>query len=207
VNDRPPPSPEVRPPISIDALVFALLCAAYLPMRFIIPAPPVIPGSAPATVLLIAGVMGYFALDLIGARSDRARRWMLRLKWLLVVCAISWITLAPLVMNILARQQSAPYLHAHDGLIQTEAAVQFVLTGKNPYAENYHQTPLALAPFDVKGLTVNPNAWRCTAGMPRNSWPKGAPTAAIVRRKNWRKNASAFWPKEFLPNTTAAVGI
>ena len=156
MNDRPPPAPEVRPPISIDALVFALLCAAYLPMRFIIPAPPVIPGSAPATVLLIAGVMGYFALDLIGARAERARRGVLRLKWLLVVCAISWITLAPLVMNILVRQQSAPYLHAHDGLIQTEAAAQFVLTGKNPYAENYHQTPLALAPFDVKGLTVNP---------------------------------------------------
>ena len=40
--------------------------------------------------------------------------------------------------------------------IQTEAAAQFVLAGKNPYVENYYQTPLALAPFDVKGLTVNP---------------------------------------------------
>ena len=59
-------------------------------------------------------------------------------------------------MNILVRQQSAPYLHAHDGLLQTEAAAQFVLAGKNPYVETYYQTPLALAPFDVKGLTVNP---------------------------------------------------
>jgi hypothetical protein len=159
VSDRPhplPPASEVKPPISIDALVFALLCAAYLPMRFIIPTPPIIPGSVPATILLIAAVVGYFVLDLIDARSDRARRRVLRGKWLLVVIAIGVIALAPLLMNILVRQQSAPYLHAHDGMIQTEAAVQFVLSGKNPYAETYYQTPLALAPFDVKGISVNP---------------------------------------------------
>jgi hypothetical protein len=167
VNDRPHPSPENelrftgkepggRSPISLDALIFALLCAAYLPMRFIIPTPPIIPGSAPATVLLIAAVAGYFTLDLLNARSERARRRVWRVKWLLVACAIGLITLAPLLMNILVRRQSAPYLHAHDGMIQTEAAVQFVLTGKNPYAETYYQTPLALAPFDVKGLMVNP---------------------------------------------------
>jgi len=128
VTDRPSPCPppEGRPPFSIDALVFALLCAAYLPMRFIIPTPPVIPGSAPATVLLTAGVMGYFALDLIEARSDRARRRVLLAKWILVAIAIGVITLAPLVMNILVRQQSAPYLHAYDGLIQTEAAVDLL---------------------------------------------------------------------------------
>jgi len=146
----------MRPPISLDALVFALLCAAYLPMRFIIPSPPVIPGSVPATVVLIAAVVGYFALDMINAQTAHARRRVLRLKWMLVVSAIGLITLAPLMMNILVRQQSAPYLHAHDGLLQTEAAVQFVLNGKNPYVETYYQTPMAQAPFDVKSLTVNP---------------------------------------------------
>jgi hypothetical protein len=162
-----PPSPEnelrfsgegpgVRSPISLDAVVFALLCAAYLPMRFIIPAPPVIPGSVPATVILIAAVVGYFALDVINARSARTIRRVWLGKWLLVVIAIGVITLAPLLLNILVRQQSAPYLHAHDGLLQTEAATQFVLSGKNPYVETYYQTPMAQAPFDVKGLTVNP---------------------------------------------------
>lgn len=140
----------------MDALVFALLCAAYLPMRFIIPSPPVIPGSMLATVVLIAAVVGYFALDVIDAQTARARRRVLRLKWLLVAGAIGLITLAPLMLNILVRQQSAPYLHAHDGLLQTEAAVQFVLAGKNPYVETYHQTPMAQAPFDVKGIAVNP---------------------------------------------------
>ena len=111
-------------------------------MRFIIPSPPVIPGSVPTTILLIAAVAGYFALDVIDAQTARARRRVLRLKWLLIVGAIGLITLAPLMMNILVRQQSAPHLHAHDGLLQTEAAMQFVLAGKNPYVETYHQTPV-----------------------------------------------------------------
>jgi hypothetical protein len=125
-------------------------------MRFIIPTPPIIPGSGPATVLLITAVMGYFALDLINARSDRARRRVLLGKWLLVAIAIGVIALAPLVMNIFVRLQSAPHLHAHDGMIQTEDAVRFVLAGKNPYAETYDQTTMALAPFEVKGISVNP---------------------------------------------------
>ncbi len=148
--------PWARSPVSLDALVFALLCAAYLPMRFIIPTPPIIPGSVPATILLIAAVVGYFTLDLGNVRSDRARRRVLLGKWIFVVIAIGVITFAPLVLNIVARQQSAPYLYAHDGLLQTEAATQFVLNGKNPYVETYYQTPMALAPFDVKGLSVNP---------------------------------------------------
>jgi hypothetical protein len=125
-------------------------------MRFIIPTPPVIPGSVPATVVLIAAVVGYFALDLINTRSEHAHRRVLRGKWILVAIAVGVIALAPLLMNILLRQQSAPYLYAHDGMLQTEAAVQLVLTGKNPYVETYYQTPMALAPFDVKGISVNP---------------------------------------------------
>jgi hypothetical protein len=125
-------------------------------MRFIIPTPPVIPGSVPATVVLIAAVVGYFALDLIDTRSEHAHRRVLRGKWILVAIAVGVIALAPLLMNILLRQQSAPYLYAHDGMLQTEAAVQLVLTGKNPYVETYYQTPMALAPFDVKGISVNP---------------------------------------------------
>jgi hypothetical protein len=125
-------------------------------MRFIIPTPPVIPGSVPATVVLLAAVVGYFALDLINTRSEHAHRRVLRGKWILVAIAVGVIALAPLLMNILLRQQSAPYLYAHDGMLQTEAAVQLVLTGKNPYVETYYQTPMALAPFDVKGISVNP---------------------------------------------------
>jgi hypothetical protein len=150
VNNETP-----RSPISLDALVFALLCAAYLPMRFIVPTPPFIPDS-PATILLIVAVMGYFALDLINVQSTRSREQILRIKWLLVACALAPIIFAPVIMNTFLRQQSAPYLHVHDGLVQTEVAMQFVLAGKNPYFETYYQTPMALVPFYMQGVQVNP---------------------------------------------------
>jgi len=145
-----------RWPISLDALLFALLTAAYLPMRFIIVLPPIIPGDTGATALLILAVGVYLALDVIGARSDRGRRIVTRGKWLLLVLAITLIVIAPTIMIIFLRHQSAPYLYAHDGLLQTESAVRFVLAGKNPYIETYYNTPMALAPFHLEGLTVNP---------------------------------------------------
>ncbi len=142
--------------ISFDALLFALLVAAYLPTRFIIELPPIIPGDPGLTALLILTVGGYWALDLIGARTDRARAWVVRGKWVMIVIAIGLLVIAPTVMIILLRHQTATYLHAHDGLLQTEAAVRFVLAGKNPYIETYYNTPMALAPFHLGGLTVNP---------------------------------------------------
>jgi len=45
---------------------------------------------------------------------------------------------------ILLRQGSGPASYTHDGgVIQTEAAIQFVLQGKNPYVEDYTKTPMA----------------------------------------------------------------
>ena len=49
----------------------------------------------------------------------------------------------PTGWNILQRHVEGPATHAHDGLIQTEAAIQFLLNGKNPYTENYVNTPMA----------------------------------------------------------------
>jgi hypothetical protein len=145
-----------RWPVSFDALLFALLAAAYLPTRFIIVLPPIIPGDTGATALLILAVGVYWTLDVIGARSVRAQRIVTRGKWLLLILAITLIVIAPTIMIIFLRHQSAPYLYAHDGLLQTEAAVRFVLAGQNPYVENYTNTPMALAPFHLDGLTVNP---------------------------------------------------
>jgi hypothetical protein len=42
------------------------------------------------------------------------------------------------------RAQSGPASYTHDGgVIQTEATIQFLLAGKNPYVEDYLQTPMA----------------------------------------------------------------
>lgn len=46
-------------------------------------------------------------------------------------------------MSILARQAAGPETNAHDGVVQVEAAIQFLLAGQNPYAVNYDKTALA----------------------------------------------------------------
>ncbi|MCI0474874.1 MAG: glycosyltransferase 87 family protein, partial [Anaerolineales bacterium] len=66
-------------------------------------------------------------------------------------------------IEIQARRATAPYEHIHDGAIQTEQAINFLLARKNPYVENYIQTPMAqwhkyfgLAPRDNPALFYLP---------------------------------------------------
>jgi hypothetical protein len=143
-------------PVSLDAVLYGLLVAAYLPTRFIVVLPPIVPGDTGATTALVLAAGCYFALDMIRAHSRMAARLVALGKWLLIAVTIGLLVIAPLIMIILVRHQTADYLHAHDGLIQTEAAVRFVLAGKNPYVENYYNTPMAQAPFKLGGLSVNP---------------------------------------------------
>ena len=146
-----------RPAIlSIDALLFTLLVGAYVPLRFILLLPQLVPGQPALTATLLLGVGVYWLIDLIGAQKDPAPRWVNRGKWLLIALAITLITIGPLLMIVFVRHQSVPYQYAHDGLIQNEIAVRFVLDGKNPYVENYLNTPMAQAPFKVGNLTENP---------------------------------------------------
>ncbi len=49
----------------------------------------------------------------------------------------------PTLWNVAQRRAEGGSTHAHDGLFQTEAAIQYLLNGKNPYAENYWHTPMA----------------------------------------------------------------
>jgi hypothetical protein len=74
----------------------------------------------------------------------------------LVYAAIAAIAIAPMVLAIYLRHTIAPYEFAHDGLIQTEEAIKFLLAGKNPYVENFASTPLAQWHFAEPGVTRNP---------------------------------------------------
>ncbi len=100
---------------------------------------------ASGSILLLAS--GAIALYLSGG----ARR-----RFVLVWCAIAAIAIAPTVLGIYLRHVTGPYEYAHDGMIQTEEAIRFVLAGKNPYAENYGNTPMALWHFQEPNLSVNP---------------------------------------------------
>ncbi len=61
----------------------------------------------------------------------------------IVTLMVMLLVVVPTWLEIQARYTSAPYEHIHDGAIQTEQAIQFLLAGKNPYVEDYTQTPMA----------------------------------------------------------------
>lgn len=89
--------------------------------------------------LTLLGVLLYFTVDLLAPG-----RWRIRLKWLLLIGVLLTALFLPTGKLILLRQQSGPASYSHDGgVIQTEATIQFLLAGENPYAEDYTQTPMA----------------------------------------------------------------
>lgn len=71
-------------------------------------------------------------------------RGQIRLKWLWLAAIILTCIYLPTAKLILLRQQSGAASYAHDGgVIQTESTIQYLLEGKNPYSEDYVNTPMA----------------------------------------------------------------
>ena len=98
----------------------------------------------PIGLLLIIGAIGallaYFLIDEF-LRNERTRYWVkLVLIWAIIVLTV----LGPSVKLVLLRQGSGPASYSHDGgVIQTEATIEFLLQGRNPYVEDYLATPMA----------------------------------------------------------------
>ena len=89
--------------------------------------------------LTLGLLLAYFVVDL--ALAGRRQN---RLKWILLVGVLLTAVYLPTAKLILLRQQSGPASYTHDGgVIQTEAATRFFLEGRNPYAEDYTETPMA----------------------------------------------------------------
>ncbi len=71
-------------------------------------------------------------------------RWQVRTKWLLLGVIIAACVYLPATKLMLLRAQSGPASYTHDGgVIQTEATIRYLLEGRNPYTEDYTQTPMA----------------------------------------------------------------
>ena len=98
----------------------------------------------PIGLLLIVGAIGallaYLLVDEF-LRHERARYWVkLALIWIIVILTVC----GPSLKLVLLRQGSGPASYSHDGgVIQTEATIEFLLQGRNPYVENYLSTPMA----------------------------------------------------------------
>jgi hypothetical protein len=105
------------------------------------------PGE-PLALVLIALTIGftlvYLLIDL--ARPSRLRRTV---KWLLLVAILTTTIALPTAKLMLLRQQSGPASYSHDGgVIQTESTIDYFLEGRNPYIEDYTETPMAEWGFD-----------------------------------------------------------
>ena len=142
-------------PVSLDTLLLIVLILPHLRYNDII-------------VGLLALAVGlYLALDLlfppveVPARGSTGKP-AFRARLSLVTIIICVAALGPVTQNIILRLTAAPesdayviaYSKMHDGAIQTEEAIKFLLQGKNPYAEDYDKT--LVARYFLPELPLNP---------------------------------------------------
>jgi len=105
------------------------------------------PGE-PVGLLLITLAIG-FAFAYLLVDLARPARWRSRAKWILLTCVLATVLFLPTLKLVLLRQQSGPASYTHDGgVIQTEATIDYLLDGRNPYREDYTETAMAEWGFD-----------------------------------------------------------
>jgi hypothetical protein len=105
----------------------------------------------PLASFMVIVLIAYLAADL--TLVGRKQFWVkLAAVWVTIIAFV----IVPTIAAIVYRHNGVPYLYIHDGAIQIEEAIKFLLAGKNPYVENYTGTPMAQWPFYEPGLTSNP---------------------------------------------------
>lgn len=113
----------------------------------------------PVTAFLILCAMAYLIIDALGvalSHKTRIKRLVQSLQLPIILVAISLFVIAPTILFMVKRAQTTPESFAQDSLLQIEAAARFVLAGKNPYVEDYLETPMADWEFSWVGLETNP---------------------------------------------------
>jgi hypothetical protein len=105
----------------------------------------------PIPALLLLVLVLYVGADLLLTGHTQFRVKLVAL-WLSIIAFV----IIPTGLAILYRYKTFPYLYTHDGAIQTEEAIKFLLAGKNPYAESYAATPMGQWPFHEPGVSRNP---------------------------------------------------
>jgi hypothetical protein len=113
----------------------------------------------PVTAFLILCALAYMIIDLIAVALERETQTTHLIQLLhltIILVATSLLVIAPTVLFMIKRAQATPESFAQDSLLQVEAAARFVLAGKNPYVEDYTETPMADWEFSWGGLETNP---------------------------------------------------
>ncbi len=108
--------------------------------------------------LLVATLGAYAALELVASPVGPGTyvRRIPRLKLIVGLLAISLVVVLPTVSAMALRRATEPWLYVHDGSIQIEEAIRFLLEGKNPYTEDYWDTPLSEWEYAFPPPAVNP---------------------------------------------------
>lgn len=127
---------------SIDVQVFLVLFGG-LALRFL---------DLP---LLVTFVFGLF---LIYGMVDKfaSPRIQSFVKFSILAVLVGFFAIGLAVDGIILRRQTMPSAYIHDGAIQIEESAKFILAGKNPYVENYIQTPLVNWKLKIGGAEENP---------------------------------------------------
>ncbi|MDH4208922.1 MAG: DUF2029 domain-containing protein [Anaerolineae bacterium] len=109
-----------------------------------------------AFLIILLGV--YALLDLVAspAEGSGATRRVRLAKLAIVLMSVSLVVVLPMLSRMLLRRSTAPWLYVHDGAIQTEESIRFLLRGQNPYTEDYLETPLAEWDYSSAPSEVNP---------------------------------------------------
>lgn len=102
------------------------------------------PESDPVSLMLIVTAFALLALYLtldFFSRPGKTSHW---LKLGLIYGLIFLLVFSKTGLLIALRHQSGPASYSHDGgVIQTEATIGYFLQGRNPYVEDYVNTPMA----------------------------------------------------------------
>ncbi|TKJ31120.1 MAG: hypothetical protein CEE40_02365 [Chloroflexi bacterium B3_Chlor] len=110
-----------------------------------------------APLLLTVGA--YAVLDTLACSSilSISLRRLFDLKLTLAMLAIFLVVVLPTISWMIMRQATTPWQYIHDGAIQIEESIKYLLQGKNPYTEDYLATPLAQWEYiDEEGIEENP---------------------------------------------------
>jgi hypothetical protein len=98
----------------------------------------------PIALLLIVATIACLLVYLLVDELTAGPTARYRVKMALLVAIITLTVVLPSVKLILLRQQSGPASYSHDGgVIQTEATISYLWQGRNPYVEDYLNTPMA----------------------------------------------------------------
>ncbi|MCP4198909.1 MAG: DUF2029 domain-containing protein [Proteobacteria bacterium] len=94
------------------------------------------------TAISLLAFLVYVIIDLLSERlGDRTTyRIKLALLWGILIALV----FIPSLKLTLLRHDNLPQSYSHDGgVIQTEATIDYFLSGRNPYIEDYYDTPMA----------------------------------------------------------------